>query len=212
MNWRRATGAIAATVPLIALLAWGMTRDPSEIPSPLPGRPAPQFALAVFTPGNGAPGRTPPDTIRLASLRGDVVVLNYWASWCLACREEHQALGTVAQSFVGAKDVHFVGMLFNDQPANGMAWLDRMGPLPYPALDDPGARTAIAYGVYGVPETYFIGRDGRVAYKHTGPITEDVLLKKIAELRAEPRPGATGGAATTAAAPSTMPAPPAGGK
>ncbi|MBW7933472.1 MAG: redoxin domain-containing protein [Gemmatimonadaceae bacterium] len=182
MNRRRATLAALGALPVVALFAWGMGRDPGEIPSPLPGHQAPSFALAVFTNGLGG---TPKDSVRLQDWLGDPVVLNVWASWCLACRDEHPALLAVGRRYADT-DVHFVGLLYNDTPEAGRAWLQEMGGQAYPSVLDPGARTAIAYGVYGVPETYFIGRDGRVAHKHTGPVTERVLEDWIARIRSTP--------------------------
>jgi cytochrome c biogenesis protein CcmG, thiol:disulfide interchange protein DsbE len=180
MNWRRSTFGAAIALPMIALLAFGMTRDPRDIPSPLPGREAPDFTLASFL--SGGTSVKPGDSVHLASMRGDVVVVNVWASWCLACRDEHPVLREIGRRYAGT-DVHFLGVLYNDNVENGRQWISEMGGQSYPALADPGARTAIDYGVYGVPETFFVGRDGRVAYKHTGPITEAVLLAKIEELR-----------------------------
>ena len=194
MNWRRSTFGAAIALPIIALLAFGMTRDPRDIPSPLPGREAPDFTLASFMSA-GTGGARGGDSVHLASMRGDVVVVNVWASWCLACRDEHPVLREIGRRYAGT-DVHFLGVLYNDNVENGRRWISEMGGQSYPALADPGARTAIDYGVYGVPETFFVGRDGRVAYKHTGPITEAVLLAKIEELR-RVRPVA----ATTAASP-----------
>lgn len=187
MDWRRSTIGAAIAIPVIALLAFGMTRDPRDIPSPLPGRAAPDFTLASFTAAPEGSGRA--DSVHLAALRGDVVVVNVWASWCLACRDEHPVLREVGKRYAGT-DVHFLGVLYNDNVDNGRRWIREMGGQSYPALEDPGARTAIDYGVYGVPETFFVGRDGVVAYKHTGPITEAVLLAKIEELRKAPPPAA----------------------
>ncbi|HKG92618.1 MAG TPA: redoxin domain-containing protein [Gemmatimonadaceae bacterium] len=188
MNWRRSTIAVAAAVPFIALLGFGLRHDPREIPSPLPGREAPGFALAVFSVAPNADAPPAPDTVRLAALRGDVVVLNFWASWCLACRDEHGPLAQTAASYANRPDVHFYGVLYQDSPENGREWLRRMGVPDYPALEDPRSRAAIDYGLYGVPETFFIGRDGRVAYKHVGPVTERLLASKIDSLLAAPRP------------------------
>ena len=89
-----------------------------------------------------------------------------------------------ATPLVAAREL--VGVLYNDRIANAIRWLDERGPLPYPSVSDANARTAIDYGLYGVPETFFIGRDGRVAYKHIGPVNDSVLLAHIAELRAKP--------------------------
>jgi cytochrome c biogenesis protein CcmG/thiol:disulfide interchange protein DsbE len=185
MNWKRSLVAVLAVVPFVALLGYGLTRDPKEIPSPLPGRAAPDFALPVFAIGDGSIPGPVPDTVRLASLRGDVVVLNFWASWCLACRDEHVPLVETARRYAG-RDVHFFGVLYNDVPSNGLQWIRAMGGQSYPSLVDDRTRTAIDYGLYGVPETFFIGRDGRVAHKQVGPVTVALLEQKIDSLLAEP--------------------------
>jgi len=185
MNWRRAAFASAAAAPVVALLAWGLTRDPNAIPSPLPGRAAPVFALNVFAPGEGALARPVGDTVALERLRGKIVVLNFWASWCLACRDEHRELSVAARQFAG-KPVQFVGVLYNDVMSAGTDWIASMGGQAYPSVLDPGARTAIDFGLYGVPETFVIDGTGRVAYKHTGPVTAELLAFKIDSLLAAP--------------------------
>ncbi len=187
MNWKRSFLTTAAVGgPLIALLAYGMTRDPRDIPSPLPGRDAPTFARAAFVTGDHSALRVPVgDTVRLHDLRGRVVVVNFWASWCLACRGEHSALSETARAYAD-KGVRFFGMLYNDSEANGRDWIAEMGGQPYPALSDPGARAAIAYGLYGVPESFVIGADGRVAYKFIGAVNEPQLHQLIDSLLAVP--------------------------
>lgn len=192
MNWRRATVALAfVAIPVTALLFFGLTRDPGRIPSPLPGRPAPDFALEVMdlqasTPASavaGVPANSsgPANTIRLAQQRGQVVILNFWASWCLPCRDEHAALMETAAAYRD-DGVRFYGILYNDSPGAARRWLAEMGGQAYPTLLDPGTRTAIDYGVYGVPETFFVAPDGRVAYKHMGPVTRGLLVARIEEL------------------------------
>lgn len=198
MNWKRASIAAATAAPVIGLLAWGLTRDPNSIPSPLPGREAPTFALQVFAPGQGALLRPAGDTVRLTDLRGKVVVLNFWASWCLACRDEHSALSDVAQSYAG-QPVQFLGVLYNDVPDKGTAWIAQMGGQSYPSVDDPGARVAIDYGLYGVPETFFLDANGRVAYKHTGPVTSGVVRFKVDSLMAAAQPAVPESIADTSA-------------
>lgn len=187
MNWRRAVIAGSVALPIIALLGFGMTRNPNDIPSPLPGREAPDFALPVFAPGEGGAQRAAGDTIRLSDLRGQVVVLNFWASWCLACRDEHATLSTVAEAYE-PHGVKFYGVLYNDVPPNGLRWIAEMGGQSYPSVTDARTRTAIDYGLYGVPETFFIGRDGRVAYKHVGPVSASILAGKLDSLLAQPAP------------------------
>jgi len=174
------------TLPMVALLAFGMSRDPRLIPSPLPGRDAPEFRLAVLDtmppysvrdPGSGEP-------ILLSELRGDVVVVNFWASWCLACRDEHGPLSLAAAAYRD-QGVHFFGVLYNDTPGNAVRWIERMGGQTYPTLLDPRSGTAIEYGLYGVPETFFIGRDGKVAHKQVGPVTAGLISHWVERLLEE---------------------------
>jgi cytochrome c biogenesis protein CcmG/thiol:disulfide interchange protein DsbE len=164
MNWTRS---------LIG--AGGMTKDPGEIPSPLPGTVAPTFALPIVDA---------PDQVDLAAMRGEVVVLNFWASWCLNCRSEHTALTRVAKMYEG-KGVRFYGVIYNDTPENAKRWIAAMGGQSYPALVDTDSRTAISYGLYGVPETFFISKDGKVAHKQIGPSTEASLIEWIEKLLKE---------------------------
>lgn len=181
MNWKRAGIALVAATPIIALLAYGFTRNPAEIPSPMPGHEAPPFSLAVLAPGETSLASLTPatgDTIRLRDLAGKVVVLNFFASWCLPCRVEHAALSEGAR-YYRDKPTQFVGILYNDEPAAGIRWIADMGGMSYPAVTDVESRTAIDYGVYGVPETYIIDPKGRVAHKQLGPITMDVLRRVI---------------------------------
>jgi cytochrome c biogenesis protein CcmG/thiol:disulfide interchange protein DsbE len=183
MNWKRAfyvTLAIGA--PFLALLAFGMTRDPRSIPSPLPGRAAPLFTHSVFAPGADSILRmNVGDTVRLADRRGQVVVVNFWASWCLACRDEHLDLSQTAMRFAN-KGVRFYGLLYNDREENGVQWIAERGGQAYPALSDPGARTAIDYGLYGVPETFVVDRNGVVAHKYVGPVFADSLSRLLDSL------------------------------
>lgn len=184
MNWKRAAIGAAVAVPIVALLGFGMTRDPREIPSPLPGRAAPGFALEVIRRGDAMTGGPEVgDTVRLAELQGKVVVLNYFASWCLACRDEHGALDAVGRRYAGSDDVRFFAVLYNDEQSKGVRWIEQMGGQSYDALKDPGSRTAIDYGLYGVPETFFISKDGRVAHKHVGPVSDSVLVTWVERLR-----------------------------
>jgi cytochrome c biogenesis protein CcmG, thiol:disulfide interchange protein DsbE len=175
MNWRKSAIGIGISVPILALLAYGMTLDPRSLPSPLPGKPAPDFALAMLDE---------PDTVRLADLRGEVVVLNFWASWCMECRYEHSDL-SLAATMYESRGVRFFGVLYNDTPANGRAWIREMGGQSYPALLDSGSRTAVSYGLYGVPETFIIDRDGIVVHKQIGPITVSKLATLLEPLLAD---------------------------
>jgi cytochrome c biogenesis protein CcmG, thiol:disulfide interchange protein DsbE len=172
MNWKRSVMGVGISIPILALLAFGMTKDPNSIPSPLPGRAAPEFVLPVMDA---------PDTVRLADLRGNVVVLNFWASWCLECRHEHSDLSMAAEMFA-PHGVRFFGVLYNDTPTNGRTWIREMGGQSYPSLLDEGSRIAVSYGLYGVPETFIIDQNGVVAHKQIGPITMSRLAALIQPL------------------------------
>ena len=185
MNWRRSAIAAAFGLPVIGLFVFGLRHDPKDIPSPLPGKPAPPFALAVFAPGQPPLARPIGDTIRLTDLRGQVVVLNFWASWCLACRDEHATLSAVAREYVG-KPVHFVGSLSQDRTSAGTEWIAEMGGQSYPSVEDPKSRTAIDDGLYGVPETFIISPDGRVARKITGPADAATVTRIVDSLLSGP--------------------------
>jgi cytochrome c biogenesis protein CcmG/thiol:disulfide interchange protein DsbE len=193
MNWKRATIVTALVgIPVIALLSYGMTRDPRAIPSPLPGRAAPVFTRAVFAPGSDATLQmSVGDSVRLAEYRGRIVVVNFWASWCLACRDEHAALSEVARQYA-PQPVRFFGLLYNDVEANGLQWIASMGGQAYPALSDPGARAAIDYGLYGVPETFVVDQRGQVARKFLGPVNPVELSQLLDSLiKANPQSNTT---------------------
>lgn len=166
-------------LPVLALLAFGLTRDARTIVSPLPGRPAPAFALETL----GG------DTLRLADLEGRAVVLNFWASWCIPCQQEHPVLARATETWEPEEAI-VAGILYQDRPENGRRFMRRWGG-EWPSGVDPGSRIAIDYGVYGVPETFFIGPDGRVARKHIGPVTWEVVkstLDSLVAARAWPEP------------------------
>jgi cytochrome c biogenesis protein CcmG, thiol:disulfide interchange protein DsbE len=191
MNWKRAGIAMLVGIPILMLFAWGMTRgDPRIIPSPLVGLPAPDFDLPVMaitpTPeGEDVTG----DTIRLSDHLGDVVVLNFYASWCVPCRLEHPALVRTASRYAD-RGVQFYGVVYQDTPPAIRQYLRQMGAKPYPSLLDPGQRVAIDWGLIGVPETFFIGKDGTVRRKVFSVISEQELITEIETLLAEPAPAA----------------------
>lgn len=167
MSWRNGL-VLLAVLSLVALLGFGLTVDDDTLPSPLVGAPAPDFRLADL---DGGP------QVSLADLQGRPVVVNFWASWCLACIQEHPALTRAWQRYE-ASDVAIIGVVYQDTPANARRYLEERGG-GWTQLLDPGSRTAIDYGVYGIPETFFIGRNGIVSHKHIGALTDAVLSEEI---------------------------------
>ena len=143
-------------------------RDVSEVPSVLIGLPAPETKLAPLD-GTGLPG------IDSATFKGKVTVLNVWASWCAPCREEHPALVALARD----KRFSLEGMNYKDKPENASQFLGALGN-PYAAIGvDPSGRAGIDWGVYGVPETYVIGKDGKIAFKHVGPLSDSAVASEL---------------------------------
>ncbi len=152
---------------LTALLGVGLFLNPREIPSPLIGKAVPAFDLPSVK------GRT----LGLATrdLKGEVSLVNVFASWCVACREEHPILVDLARRQV----VPIHGLNYKDKPDDAAAWLDKWGD-PYTRTGaDVDGRVGIDWGVYGVPETFVIDRDGRIAYKHIGPLTPEFVREKL---------------------------------
>ena len=169
--WRRRMIVFIPLLAFLALAALFMLRlgagDPSRLPSVLIGRPAPATNLPPL-PGLERDGKAVPG-LDSADFKGDVTVLNVWASWCVPCREEAPLLMTLAAD----RRIRVAGINYKDQADNARRFLGRYGN-PFVANGTDGnGRTAIEWGVYGVPETFVIGRDGRIAYKLIGPITPD---------------------------------------
>ncbi len=164
---------LAIFVVLVAFLWMGLGRDPSIVPSPLIGKPAPPFRLAQL--------HKPNDWIQLDDLKGKVWLLNVWASWCVSCREEHPLLLQLAKSNV----VPVYGLDYKDKTEQALAWLAQNGD-PYTAsIVDADGRVGIDYGVYGVPETFLIDKAGVIRYKQIGPLTVQALKDKILPLAKE---------------------------
>jgi cytochrome c biogenesis protein CcmG/thiol:disulfide interchange protein DsbE len=157
-------------VVLLAFLAVGLTRDPREVPSPLVGKPAPAFALAQL--------HDPSRQLGTTDLRGQVWLLNVWASWCVSCRVEHPLLLQLAK----AKLVPVIGLDYKDKPEEGKAWLASEGDPYTTSIMDVDGRVGIDWGVYGVPETFVIDKQGVIRHKHIGPVTAEALEKTILPL------------------------------
>jgi len=157
---------IAAALISVFLLALG--NDPAHIESPLLGRVAPDFALKAVNGGS---------VVDLAAMRGKPVVLNFWATWCSPCYQEHPVL--VENAKLLGDQVQFVGVVFQDTDEKINAFLSERGSA-YPTLVDVKGKTAIAYGVGGVPETFFLDRTGRIVAKYDGPMTTEILQSYVA--------------------------------
>jgi len=170
---------LALFLGLSAFLAVGLTRDPHELPSPLVGRAAPGFDLPRLASDNGPRGtRFSP-----ADMKGQVWLLNVWASWCVSCRQEHPVLLDIAKR----GDLPLVGLDYKDEGSDAQRWLVEHGnPYALSAVDRDG-RVGIDYGVYGVPETYVIDKTGAIRFKQIGPITDEVLRNRILPLVKELR-------------------------
>jgi cytochrome c biogenesis protein CcmG/thiol:disulfide interchange protein DsbE len=167
-----AIGAVFVAIGVLTpLLAFGLSRDPTLIRSPLLGKAAPAFSLRTL---DGS------QTVSLADLRGQVVVINFWASWCTECRVEHGALAAAWDRYRDQRVV-LLGIAFQDRVSESKAYLDAYGG-DWPQLADPGERTALAFGVYGVPETFVIGPDGRLAAKVISAATYPWLTDQIERL------------------------------
>jgi cytochrome c biogenesis protein CcmG/thiol:disulfide interchange protein DsbE len=156
---------------LLAVLLLNLGRDPHSIRSPLVGRTAPAFALPAV--GGGAP-------VTSETLRGRPLVLNFWATWCAPCLQEHETLVSTARAL--GSDVQFLGVVYEDDEDRVQAFLRRHGSS-YPSLMDPGAKAAIAYGVAGVPETYFIDAKGVIRAKVAYPLDPDTMAENIRKVR-----------------------------
>ena len=161
---------LAAFGVMVAFLGVGLTLNPREVPSPLINKPAPPFELPQL--------HAPDKTFSQKEMLGKVWMLNVWASWCVACREEHPHLVALARS--GAVPIY--GLNYKDERADGIAWLARFGdPYQLSAYDRDG-RIGIDYGVYGVPETYVIDKAGVIRYKRIGIVTPEIVREKILPL------------------------------
>ena len=158
---------------LVVFLAIGLNRDPHEVPSPLINKPAPAFDIAQL--------EQPNKNFSPASMKGQVWILNVWASWCVACREEHPVLVELAKSQIAP----VIGLDYKDKREQALAMLATQGnPYTLSAFDANG-RVGIDYGVYGVPETYIIDKAGIIRFKHIGPINPQLLNQKIYPLVSE---------------------------
>ncbi len=162
---------LAVFLALAAVFLFRIGGDHSVVPSALINKPAPQLALPALD-GANRPALDP------ASFKGSVTLVNVWASWCAPCRVEHPLLVRLAKD----TRIRVAGINYKDQPANALKFLSQLGN-PFAAIGvDTAGRAAIEWGVYGVPETFLVGRDGLIKYKQVGPITPENLPRLQAEI------------------------------
>lgn len=165
-----AASLVAAAATLIAALTISIGRPTGPVDTPIVGQPAAAFDLETLDGGR----------VSLASLRGSPVVLNFWASWCIPCREEAPLL-TAADARYRAQGVRVLGVVYQDSAENARGFMRRYGQT-YPGLLDTDGRMAIDYGVFGIPETFFIDASGIVRSRQVGAVTADELRKQIEAL------------------------------
>ena len=157
-------------VVLVGFLAAGLSLKPREVPSPLIDKPAPAFSLPLL--------EAPDQSLSSQDLRGKVWLLNVWASWCVACRQEHPLL--VEMSKTGTVPIY--GLNYKDKRPDALQWLERFGNPDKQSISDTAGLVGIDYGVYGVPETFVIDKAGVIRYKQIGPVTEEVMRTRILPL------------------------------
>ena len=156
---------------LIILLAFGFTTDPKKVPSPLMGRPAPDFQVDEL---NGE------QKFSLSEFKGIPIVLNFWASWCAECRTEAVILENFFQKYgVNNKQLVMIGIAIQDSPKNAKAFARHFGKTYLLGLDDDAGNIALDYGIYGVPETFFIDPEGKIFHKTIGMVTKELMEQKF---------------------------------
>lgn len=169
--------------------------DPTLVNSPLIGRAAPTRALPYLERDG---------TLSLAELRGQIVVVNFWASWCAACREEHPALIAAARDYQAA-GVTFVGVDYQDRPGPAIGFLDEMGRGPGRYVTDPGSQLAVDFGVFGIPETFFVDPAGTIVAKITGAADRALLSRVLDAILAGRQPESRTGGTVAPAPPRSSP-------
>lgn len=167
-RWKWILGAAVIVIPL--LLAIGLTKDPSYIPSMIVGQQVPAFDLDALS-GTGK--------VSSGALAGKPFVVNFWASWCVSCREEHPVLIALGERAAGSDAFSMVGINYRDNRSAAARYLDRHGRFPYPSGVDGRGRLGIDFGVYGMPETFFVDAGGIVRARHVGPLTDEAIAANL---------------------------------
>jgi cytochrome c biogenesis protein CcmG/thiol:disulfide interchange protein DsbE len=175
MSWKfwSVMGTIGA---LAALFTYGFTLNPKLVPSPLVGRPAPAFEVQQI---NGT------ERVSLAELKGTPFILNFWASWCVACREEARVLQQAHLTYEkGQKKIRVIGIAIQDTAIPALSFARQYGKTYFLGLDNAAGDIALNYGLYGVPETFFIDGQGIIRFKQIGPVTPEMIQSEVARLTA----------------------------
>ena len=171
ISWGILVPGLICVLGFLAFLTRGLFLNPNEIRTPLLEKSAPAFELPSLDDG------TP---VRQTDLLGKPAVINFWATWCESCPREHPLLVDLAARYSGR--ANFVGIAYNDKSEAILSWLQRHGGATYPTLIDINGKAAIAYGVYGVPETYVLDAQGMIRFKHTGMINPTEVARQLEEL------------------------------
>ncbi len=167
MNRKVLLIGLGITIPVVIILAMGFGRDPHKVDSPLIGKTAPSFALQSVADDQ---------LVSLDQFKGKPVVVNFWATWCVPCLSEHETLKMTAKQM--GSNVQFLGVVYDDSKETIHNFMQQYGSA-YPTLMDQGGKTAIAYGVYGVPETFFINPEGTIVSKFEGPLSPALLQENL---------------------------------
>ena len=154
-------------IGLVVLFVFGLQNDPRLVPSPFIGKPVPEFTLPRLD--------QPATMVKSSELKGATSLINIWATWCIPCRQEHPLLMDLAKE----SDVKIFGLNYKDISSDAIIWLAQLGnPYDLTLVDEDG-RAGIDLGVYGVPETFVVDRDGIIQYKHVGPLTDEIMDELI---------------------------------
>ena len=176
MTWRAFIPVVAFSA-LVVLLALGLRQDPTRLPSPFIGKPAPKLDLPTL--------EDPAKRVTNADFANRTVLVNVWATWCVECRREHPFLLELSRS----QTIPIFGIDWRDTPDDARLWLQQLGDPYVDSGDDRDGRTGIDWGVYGAPETFLIGPDGKVLHKQIGPLSPQIWERDFVPLIKAQEPG-----------------------